>query len=31
MPQAEMDQVNSDSVAYMNEKAAQLNGLAAED
>ncbi|MCL4261924.1 MAG: META domain-containing protein [Anaerolineae bacterium] len=31
VPQAEMDQVNSDSTAYMSEKATQLNGLAPED
>ncbi len=31
VPQAEMDRVDSDSTAYMNEKAAQLNALAPED
>ncbi len=31
VPQAEMDQVNSDSTAYMSEKATQLNALAPED
>lgn len=31
VPQAEMDLVNSDPTAYMNEKATQLNALAPED
>ncbi|HUM71711.1 MAG TPA: hypothetical protein PLK31_23035, partial [Chloroflexota bacterium] len=31
VPQAEMDQVNSDPTAYMNEKATQLNALTPED
>lgn len=31
VPQTEMDQVNSDPTAYMNEKATQLNGLSPED